>query len=246
MRLALRKIIIIRIIFKHKLIIMNWFTKALTSTIGRKIVVALTGLFLCLFLVVHLLGNLQLLANDGGKSFNIYAKFMSESPIIRVISIANFAFILLHIIQSTILTIKNRRARPVQYVIVENRSSWASRNMGFLGSFILLFIAGHLTQFWWRAKFGTMPMIGIDGVQMKDLYLVVSEAFQNPIIVALYVFSMGFIALHLSHGFQSAFQTLGLNHVKYTPLIQAIGLAFCILIPLGYAAIPVLMYLQNT
>ncbi|WP_448519204.1 succinate dehydrogenase cytochrome b subunit [Rhodoflexus sp.] len=224
---------------------MNWFTKTLTSTIGRKVIVALTGLFLCLFLVVHLLGNLQLLANDGGKSFNIYAKFMSENPLIRVISIGNFAFILLHIIQSVVLTMKNKKARPVQYAIVAgNNASWASRNMGFLGTFILLFIVGHLSQFWWQAKFGDMPMIGIDGMQMKDLYLVVSKSFKNPIIVALYVFSMGFIAFHLSHGFQSAFQTLGLNHVKYTPLIQTIGLAFSILIPLGYAAIPVLMYLR--
>jgi succinate dehydrogenase / fumarate reductase cytochrome b subunit len=224
---------------------MNWFTKALTSTIGRKVVVALTGLFLCLFLVVHLLGNLQLLANDGGKSFNTYAQFMANSPIIKTISIANFAFILLHIIQSTILTIKNRQARPIQYVVVDNRSSWASRNMGFLGTFILLFIVGHLSQFWWQAKFGTMPMVAIDGMQMKDLYLVVSEAFKNPIIVVLYALSMVFIGFHLSHGFQSAFQTLGLNHVKYTPVIQTIGLAFCILIPLGYAAIPVLMYLNS-
>jgi succinate dehydrogenase / fumarate reductase cytochrome b subunit len=224
---------------------MNWFTKALTSTIGRKVVVALTGLFLCLFLVVHLLGNLQLLANDGGKSFNLYAKFMTTSPIIQTISIGNFAFILLHIIQSTILTIKNRQARPVQYAIVENRSSWASRNMGFLGSFVLLFIIGHLAGFWWQMKFGQMPVTDIDGVQVKDLYLVVSEAFKRPEIVAFYVLSMGFIGFHLSHGFQSAFQTLGLNHVKYTPLIQKLGLAFCILIPLGYAVIPVMMYLRS-
>ncbi|WP_250632877.1 succinate dehydrogenase cytochrome b subunit [Rhodoflexus caldus] len=224
---------------------MNWFTKTLTSTIGRKVVVALTGLFLCLFLVVHLLGNLQLLANDGGKSFNLYAKFMTTSPIIQTISIGNFAFILLHIIQSTILTIKNRQARPVQYAIVENRSSWASRNMGFLGSFVLLFIVGHLAGFWWQMKFGQMPVTGIDGVQVKDLYLVVSEAFKRPEIVAFYVLSMGFIGFHLSHGFQSAFQTLGLNHVKYTPLIQKLGLAFCILIPLGYAVIPVMMYLRS-
>jgi succinate dehydrogenase / fumarate reductase cytochrome b subunit len=129
--------------------------------------------------------------------------------------------------------------------VVDNRSSWASRNMGFLGTFILLFIVGHLSQFWWQAKFGTMPMVAIDGMQMKDLYLVVNEAFKNPIIVVLYALSMVFIGFHLSHGFQSAFQTLGLNHVKYTPVIQAIGLAFCILIPLGYAAIPVLMYLNS-
>lgn len=224
---------------------MNWFTRAITSTIGRKLIVALTGLFLCLFLVVHLLGNLQLLANDGGKSFNLYAKFMTTSPIIQTISIGNFIFILLHIIQSTILTIKNRQARPVQYAIVDNRSSWASRNMGFLGAFVLLFIAGHLYSFWWKMKFGEMPVIGIDGVQVKDLYLIVSEAFKRPEIVAFYVLSMGFIGFHLSHGFQSAFQTLGLNHVKYTPFIQKLGLAFSIIIPLGYAIIPVIMYLRS-
>lgn len=223
---------------------MNWFTEAITGSIGRKVIVALTGLFLCLFLVVHLLGNLQLLANDGGKSFNLYAKFMSTNPLIQTISVANFVFILLHIIQSTILTIKNRQARPIRYAVVENRSSWASRNMGFLGSFVLLFIAGHLANFWWKMKFGEMPVIGIDGVQVKDLYFVVNEAFQNIWIVLFYVLSMGFIGLHLSHGFQSAFQTLGLHHVKYTPVIQTVGTIFCIIVPLGYAVIPVWMYLR--
>ncbi|MCS6967245.1 MAG: succinate dehydrogenase cytochrome b subunit [Cytophagales bacterium] len=224
---------------------MNWFIKAFTSTIGRKIVVAFTGLFLCLFLVVHLLGNLQLLANDGGKSFNLYAKFMTTSPIIQTISILNFAFILLHIIQSLILTFYNRRARPVRYAIVENKSTWASRNMAFLGTFVLIFLVGHLAGFWWRMKFGEMPIVGIDGVQVKDLYRVVYEAFSNLGIVVFYVISMGFIAFHLSHGFQSAFQTLGIHHVKYTPLIQTVGWLFSIIIPLAYAIIPIVMYLRN-
>src|SRR5688500_16333434 len=115
---------------------MNWFSKFFSSTIGRKLVMALTGLFLILFLVVHLIGNLQLLKSDQGESFNTYAQFMTSNPLIITISVVNYAFILLHIIWSIVLTIRNRRSRGLQgYALNKNSSHWTSRNMGILGTF---------------------------------------------------------------------------------------------------------------
>src|SRR6187200_3003564 len=129
---------------------MNWFKKLLTSTLGRKLLMALTGLFLILFLVVHLIGNLQLLKDDGGKAFNIYAQFMTSNPLIKIVSYLNYALILIHIIWALMLSRKNSSARgPQGYAVSKNSSHWTSRNMGILGTLILLFLVFHLSGFWW-------------------------------------------------------------------------------------------------
>src|SRR5688572_21599465 len=115
---------------------MNWFIKILSSTLGRKLLMALTGLFLTLFLVIHLIGNLQLLKNDDGEAFNVYAKFMTSNPIIVTISYINYACILLHVVWAILLTIRNRKSRGGQgYAVIKNSSPWTSRNMGILGTF---------------------------------------------------------------------------------------------------------------
>src|SRR5688500_18032829 len=117
---------------------MNWFTNFFSSTLGRKVLMALTGLFLILFLVVHLAGNIQLLHADQGRAFNVYAHFMTTNPIVKTISIVNFALILLHIIVAIILTKRNRASRgPVGYKVSKNSSTWTSRNMGILGTLVL-------------------------------------------------------------------------------------------------------------
>jgi succinate dehydrogenase / fumarate reductase cytochrome b subunit len=227
---------------------MNWFQQLLTSTLGRKLLMALTGLFLILFLVVHLAGNLQLLAGDGGKSFNIYAHFMSTNGLIKTVSILNFGFILLHVIYSIVLTRYNQRARPTRYAVNQagSTSSWSSRNMGILGTIIFIFLVVHLKGFWYENKFGKMPVASYAGVgEINDLYTIVNAAYQQWWYTAFYVVSMIFLAFHLSHGFASAFQTLGLNHVKYTPVIKVIGGAFAIVVPLLFAAIPIVMYLKS-
>ena len=224
---------------------MNWLVNALTSTIGRKILMALTGLFLILFLVAHLVGNLQLLKGDNGEAFNVYAQFMGHNPLVQAISVLNFSFILLHIVVSILLTQRNRKARPVQYAHERNHSTWNSRNMGILGTIILAFLVVHLRTFWYRSKFGEMNMISYEGVEMKNLYEVTVVAFQEWWLVALYVAAMAVLAFHLAHGFQSAFQTFGLNHPKYTPLIKKLGLAFSIVVPAGFAVIPVYMFLAG-
>ncbi|MDJ1504939.1 succinate dehydrogenase cytochrome b subunit [Xanthocytophaga agilis] len=228
---------------------MNWLVNALTSTIGRKVLMALSGLFLIIFLVVHLVGNLQLLKSDGGVAFNTYAKFMGHNPLIQTVSILNFAFILTHIFVSLFLTIRNRKARPQGYAYVNNSSTWSSRNMGILGTIILVFLVVHLVNFWGRMKltdFGIGSYVEHDATQdYLDLYTTTKAAFQEWWLVVLYVVSMIALAFHLSHGFQSAFRTLGVNHPKYTPFLKGLGLAFSIIVPAGFAIIPVYMFLQG-
>ena len=204
---------------------------------------ALTGLFLILFLVVHLIGNLQLLKDDNGEAFNIYAQFMTSNPLIKVISYFNYAFILIHIIWSIILTRRNRSARgPEAYAVTRNSSHWTSRNMGILGTFIFIFLVIHLRSFWYEMHWGGIPMANYNGTDYKDLYAVVDAAYASIGFVILYVVSMALLAFHLFHGFGSAFQTLGLNHIKYNPMIRLVGVAFAIVVPALFALIPLYMY----
>ena len=266
---------------------MSWIIKTLSSSIGQKLIMALTGLFLCLFLVIHLIGNLQLLNNDYGYSFNKYAKTMTTSPLIKVASIITYAAILFHAFKGIALAVSNYRARSSRYKKTAGNanSSWFSRSMALLGTIILVFIVIHLAQFWYVYKFGETPYqeyvqltIGTESniypkeefkklvearffdekvydengqvnktidqseVTYKDLSKIVSTTFKEIWYVLLYVFSMFAISFHLIHGFESAFQTLGLSHKKYNALIKNIGLAFSIIIPAAFASIPVIMY----
>lgn len=227
--------------------------KKLNSSIGKKIIVALTGLFLTMFLVVHLMGNLQLLKNDNGEAFNYYSAFMGHNPLIQTISKVNFAFILGHAFYGIFLVFRNRAARPVRYQV--NRpnanSRWASRNMGLLGTIILVFIAVHLSKFWYQFKFGEVqPVFYTDeatGITEKinDYYAVVEHGFSNKWIVLFYVLSQFAILFHLSHGIKSAFQTLGLNNNKFTPTLRGIAYTAAVVICGLFALIPIVMYLNS-
>lgn len=225
---------------------MNWLIQTFTSSIGRKIVVALTGLFLIIFLIGHVSGNFFLFKDDGGQAFNEYAEFMSSNQLIFVIRILLYITIIVHIVQTLLLTIHNRKARPVGYA-VNNRqenSTWTSRNMGILGTLILIFLVMHLSNFWWKMINGDVPMITYESRgEIKDLYAVVVGAFSELWLVIFYVVMMIFLALHLAHGFQSAFQTMGWRHPKYTPVIRKVGLAFAVLVPILFALFPIYIYL---
>ena len=224
---------------------MNWFNKLLTSTLGRKLLMALTGLFLILFLVVHLIGNLQLLKDDNGEAFNVYAKFMTSNPVIKTISYVNYACFIIHALWALFLTIGNRRARGTQsYAVIKNSSPWTSRSMGILGTLILIFLVIHLKTFWYEMHWGGIPTVNYDGEEVKDLYATVAMAYSSLWYVVLYVFSMLILAFHLWHGFVSSFQTLGLNHPKYNPLIAFVGKAFAIIVPALFALIPIWMFLD--
>ena len=225
---------------------MSWFTKTFSSTIGRKIVMSLTGLFLCSFLVVHLIGNLQLFNDDGGKAFNIYSQFMGHNMVIRALEIVLLLGFVFHIWDAVALTRRNKSARSVKYAVnrLEENSNWSSRNMGLLGTVILVFLLIHLYSFFLPTKTGALDQVVIDGEMVDDLYSHVVLAFQNPLYVLLYVISMIALAYHLIHGFQSAFQTLGLNHKKYSPAIRSFGYIFSILVCLGFASMPVYFFFK--
>lgn len=230
----------------------TWFVRFITSSIGKKVVMALTGLFLITFLIVHLVGNLQLLIDDGGEAFNKYAFFMTHNPLIKFTSFGLYFFILLHAVQGIALWLNNRAARGSErYAVKVNRTADGAKSsvyMGSLGMVILIFIIVHMVQFWAQMKF-TDNLVDLtypdNPLSVKDLYTLVAGAFTNIWFVIFYVVSMVFIAFHLFHGFESAFQTLGLNHKKWTPLIKFVGRAYSVLVPLGFAIIPIWMYLNQ-
>lgn len=247
---------------------MNNFSRTFSSTLGRKLIMSLTGLFLCSFLIVHLIGNFQLFKNDNGLAFNQYAHFMTHFTPIKVVSYLLYSSIIIHSIMALVLTLKNRAARPIAYAQKSgNGSIWSSRNMGILGTILLVFIVVHMSNFWYEYHFEDIPYVeyqtnlntgitttthninpteyvqyidnGIEITRSKDLYLEVATSFKQWWIVAFYVIAMAAMAFHLLHGFQSAFQTLGWDHSKYRPIINFLGVwGFSILIPLGFAAMP--------
>ncbi|MEM9992068.1 MAG: succinate dehydrogenase cytochrome b subunit [Bacteroidota bacterium] len=230
---------------------MRWLTNFLFSSIGQKIVMSLTGLFLISFIVVHLSGNLQLLIDDNGEQFNKYAKFMTTNPLIKFLSYGLYGGILLHAIQGLYLWATNRAARGGQrYAKKVTRavgtSSIAASNMAWWGTLILIFLVIHMGDFWFAMKFGdNLEMVNYEGYDepVKNLFAKVETTFQNPIFVIIYILGMAGLGAHLLHGFQSAFQTLGLNHPKYTPIIRGLGALIAFGIPLLFAIIPIFMYL---
>ncbi|TGE14653.1 succinate dehydrogenase cytochrome b subunit [Hymenobacter elongatus] len=220
---------------------MSWISKTFSSSIGRKIVMAITGLFLCSFLVVHLVGNLQLFKDDGGQAFNVYSHFMGTNPLIRTVEwvlVLGFGF---HIYESIMLTLRNKKARGANYTSshAEQNSPWQSRNMGLLGTIILIFLLVHLYNFFYRARFGDLDP---DINNNDDLYTLVATSFKQLWYVVLYVAAQIALGYHLIHGFRSAFQTLGLNHRKYTPAIKLVGYGFSVLVSAGFAAMPLYFY----
>lgn len=221
---------------------MNWFTKFLSSSLGKKLIMALTGLFLITFLIVHLIGNLQLLHDDGGRAFNIYARFMTTNPLIKTVSYLLYTSILVHALWALLLTLQNRKARGSSYAMVNKSSAWTSRNMGVLGTIILVFIVIHMKDFWAQMHWGGIPTANYDGQEVKDLYSIVALAFSQLWYVILYVICMIALAFHLWHGFASGFQTLGLNHAKYNGVIEFVGKVIAVVIPAAFAWIPIKMF----
>lgn len=218
--------------------------KFIQSSLGKKLLMSLTGLFLISFLVIHCLLNSFIFLNDGGLMFNEGARFMAKNPIIRIMELVLFAGLVLHCVQALILTMQNNKARPVKYVVNNGsaNSTWYSRSMGVLGSLLLLFLVIHLAHFWVKSRFTGLP--GEDANGNENLYAVMQEVFRMGWVVAVYVAGNIALAYHLLHGFPSAFQTLGWNHPKYNGLIKITGTLFSIIIPLIFAAMPIAMYFE--
>ena len=220
------------------------------SSLAKKYWMAATGLFLILFLIGHLAGNLQLLVSgeEGLLAFNEYAKFMTTNPVVKILSYLTYLSILFHVIDGIMLTIQNKKARPTNYAYSKPsaNSLWTSRNMALLGTIILIFIILHMRQFWFVMHWGP---IGVDSAGNKDLYTVTMTAFTDGtfgLIYTLgYVIAMVAIGLHLSHGFQSAFQSLGLRTDKLKKTIFTVGYIIAVSIPLLFAIIPVYIHLTQ-
>ncbi len=223
---------------------MTW-KQVFTSSVGQKITMALTGIFLILFLVVHVGVNACIWFNDGGEVFNRAANFLGENVVPRIIEIGLFLFIILHIVQGLILEAQNRSRRGVGYAIdYGNRGSrWYSRSMGLLGTLILLFLIIHLIDFWIPSRFGVMPEATLsDGKEVHNLYSLMQVRFQQGWIVIIYVLGCISLAYHLLHGFYSAFKTMGVYNKRYLILIKWTGYIFSIVVSLGFAMMPVSFY----
>ena len=220
------------------------------SSLAKKYWMAITGLFLCVFLIGHLVGNLQLLipGEEGQLQFNEYAHFMTSNPLVKILSYLTYISILFHAIDGIVLTIQNKKARPQNYSYSKPsaNSLWTSRNMALLGTIILVFIIVHMSQFWYVMHWGA---IGNDALGNKDLHTVVITAFTDGtfglIYTIAYVIAMLAVAFHLSHGVQSAFQSLGLRTDKLKKAIFTFGYLFAIVVPLLFAVIPVYIHITQ-
>jgi len=215
---------------------MGWFFKFLNSSIGKKFMMAVTGSFLLIFLIVHLVGNITLFFGPG--AFNGYVSALDVvKPLIRVIEVVLLAAFLIHIFNGLKLWLENKRARGVTYKVngSSENSTIFSRTMAVTGSIILIFLVSHLATFFWR--FNVHDPMGL--ATHHQYYDVVVYFFSMWWYAILYVIAMIFLGYHLNHGFQSAFQTFGWNHNRYFPVIKKLGTIYAIIMALGFASMPI-------
>ena len=214
---------------------MTW-KQLFTSSIGKKILMGLTGFFLIIYLIVHASINAMIFYDDAGEKFNAVASFMLHNYFVRFLEIGLFATFILHIIQGLLLWKQNRSARKINYIKQKfpGEIKWYSRYMGWLGTFLLLFLIMHLYHFWASTKhelYFNGPVI--------DLYQEMKIIFTNPVWFTLYMIGLVSLLFHLLHGFQSAFQTFGINHRRWTPIIKGIGIFYSVAICILFAMMPI-------
>jgi succinate dehydrogenase / fumarate reductase, cytochrome b subunit len=216
----------------------------INSSIGKKLIMSISGLFLIVFLLVHLVANLFLLG--GSDAFNLSANFMATNPIIQIMQPILALGFFLHILYSLIVQFHNWKSRPVKYAKVNQKeaSSWASRNMIWLGIFVFAFLFIHIINFFWVLKFGETGTVTVNGTEMENAYALVTGLFTEGGSLA-YVYSaiyiIGFIALglHLHHALWSAFQTIGWSNIKWRKVLTVIGDIYAIIITVGFSIIPI-------
>ncbi len=218
---------------------MKW-SELFTSSVGKKWIMALTGIFLILFLIVHVGLNACIWAMDGGEMFNKGAHFMGSNIVPRILEIGLFAGILLHIIQGLMLEFQNRSKRKQGYTVAMGNkgSKWYSRSMGILGTLVLLFLVVHIADFWLPNRSNQGFLLG----EEINLYEKMQAVFRQEWVVGLYLLGCISLAWHLLHGFQSAFRTLGVSNSKYLVLLNGIGVCFSIIVPLAFALMPLSFY----
>jgi succinate dehydrogenase / fumarate reductase cytochrome b subunit len=229
---------------------MNW-SDFFTSSVGKKFVMALTGLFLISFLIIHVCLNACIFndlsfidPNDNGDMFNRAAHFMATSAVVRTLEYGLFLGFIIHIVQGYVLERRNLTRRGQGYrVNLGNRGSkWYSRTMGLLGTLLLLFLVMHISHFWVPSRITGLQEV--EGKTYHNLFAEMVTVFENPLIVLLYVIGCISLAYHLMHGFQSAFRTLGVHNSRYIKLIKALGTGFSIIVPLVFALMPIAIHFK--
>ncbi len=214
----------------------------------RKSIVATSGLFLCIFLVVHLSVNCILLLPESVARdlYNSYSTTLRESPLIKIVAYFLCLSILLHVFYAAAVTYINRKAKPSKYAVnhAKENSSWASQNMGWLGILILIFMGVHLVNFWARIKLGIGESVGLDSNGNIDVYEVTYSLFQNVYYVLFYTVLSIPLGYHLNHGFKSGFKTLGFYHKKGLRVLAKISLIYALIISVGFGIIPIIVYLK--
>lgn len=218
-------------------------SKFLLASIGRKFLMSITGLFLVVFIGVHLALNLLLIFDDSGELFNLGAHFMATNPAIKIMEPLLGLGFLVHILWSFNLEYQNWKARPVKYnkQKLSASSTWASRNMLILGALVLVFLAIHIINFFYVIKFDphSMSSVVIDDVEMEDAYTLVADLFKSSVAYCFfYVLGGVLLGIHLTHGFWSAFHTLGLNNKYWMKRWQVVGYLYAIVVAVGFSVIP--------
>ena len=207
---------------------MQWIVDFFGSSVGKKILMALTGFCFIGFLTGHLIGNLTLYG--GRDAFNAYAEHLHAlGPVITVTEIGLLTMAVIHVFTGLLLFLQNLKARPVRYVVNKNGGgrTISSRLMPYTGFVILLFLIYHLLQFHFVDKTFT------------TIYDIVSLAFANVLNMSFYIAAMVVVALHIRHGFWSLFQTLGANHPKYMPIIMGASIVFSLVFGIGFGFLPI-------
>jgi succinate dehydrogenase / fumarate reductase cytochrome b subunit len=218
-------------------------SKFLAASIGRKFLMSITGLFLVAFIAVHLIINLMLIFDDSGELFNLAANFMATNPVIKIMEPLLGLGFLIHILWSFYLEYQNWRARPVKYnkKDASNSSTWASRNMLVLGALVLVFLIIHIINFFWVIKFEphTLDTVIVGGEEMEDTYTLVSNLFKGSVAYCIFYILGGLLlGFHLSHGFWSAFQTLGINNNHWMKRWHVLGYIYAVIVAVGFSVIP--------
>lgn len=232
---------------------MKW-SQFFTSPVGKKFVMALTGIFLVTFLIVHVGLNSCIFADwvdttDNGEMFNKAAHFMGSTIITRILEGVLFIGFIIHIIQGYVIEAKNRARRGQGYNIElgSRGSTWMSRSMALLGTLIFMFLILHISKFWWASRVSQdLAQVSYDGgrTEMHNLFLRMYDVFQNPVLVIIYIISVIVLGFHLWHGFHSAFRSMGVHNKKYLSLLKGLGYGFTVVVCVMFALMPISMYLQ--
>jgi len=217
----------------------------MSSSIAKKIAMALSGFFLLIFLLQHM--SINMLSVFSPDAFNEVSHFMGYNPLVQFVLQPVLMFgVIFHLGMGIYLESQNRAARPIKYAMNkgEANSSWMSRNMIITGIMIMLFLALHMYDFWLHEM--TVKYIDVQPEDPTRYWGELNEKFHNPIRVGIYLLSFVFLALHLMHGFQSAFQSVGFNHKKYTPVIKKLSNIYAIVVPLGFIVIAVYHFMTQS